>query len=217
MRVYKFLSCKYGLRALREQRLKISEVRSLNDPFELLPFDLSDPEHRKWVFASRDEIGRNHGLLCFSRHWHNPVLWAHYAESHKGLCLGFDVPDGQQAVEYVKGPVQLTHVGPFVSPDIANKMLFTKYEHWQYEEEIRLWAKLDQKSGDYYFHDFDDDLQLKEVIAGAGNRVSEGKIVKALGTNVNGIRILKARLAFNAFRVVEDETGFAGGPATQSG
>jgi hypothetical protein len=207
MRVYKFLSCKYGLRAVRERRLKISEVRSLNDPFELLPFDLSDPELRKWVISSRDEIGKNRGLLCFSQHWHNPVLWAHYAESNKGLCLGFDVPDGQQAVEYVEHPIQFTHLGP----EIANKMLFTKYEHWRYEEEIRLWAALNQKSGDYYFHDFDGDFQLKEVIAGAGNRVSERKIVKALGTNANDVRILKTRLAFDAFRVVEDETGFAGG------
>ena len=52
MRVYKFLNCKYGLRALRERRLKISEVRSLNDPFDLLPFDLSDPELRNGVIAS---------------------------------------------------------------------------------------------------------------------------------------------------------------------
>src|SRR5260370_7577223 len=96
MRVYKFLSCKSGLRAVRERRLKISEVRSLNDPFELLPFDLSDPELRKWVISSRDEIGKNRGLLCFSQHWHNPVLWAHYAGSNNGLSLGFDFPAHHQ-------------------------------------------------------------------------------------------------------------------------
>jgi hypothetical protein len=211
MRVYKFLSCKYGLKAIREQRLKISEVRSLNDPFELLPFDLSNPTLRKWVIDSRDEIGRNRGLLCFSQHWHNPVLWAHYAESNKGICLGFDVPDGQQAVAYVEHPMQFTQL----SADIANKMLFTKYEHWRYEEEVRLWAELNERTGDYYFHHFDGDLQLKEVIAGAGNQVSERKIVKALGMNINGVRILKARLAFDAFRVVEDEAGFASRYPTQ--
>jgi hypothetical protein len=74
MRVYKFLNCKYGLKAIRERRLKISEVGTLNDPFDLLPFDLSDPTIRKGVLASRHEIGKNNGLLCFSRHWHNPVL-----------------------------------------------------------------------------------------------------------------------------------------------
>lgn len=147
MRVFKFLSCKFGLRALRERRLKISEVRSLNDPFDLLPFDLSDPELRKGVIASRNEIGQGRGLLCFSRHWHNPVLWAHYADSHKGLCLGFDLPDGEQeiarAVEYVESPIKLLHLD-FTT---ANRMLFTKYAHWQYEEEMRVWANLEEKSG----------------------------------------------------------------------
>lgn len=88
MRVYKLLSCKYGLKALRERRLKISQVHTPNDPFELLPFDLSDPQVRKGVLASRQDIGQNNGLLCFSRRWDSPVLWAHHADSHRGLCLG---------------------------------------------------------------------------------------------------------------------------------
>src|SRR5258708_5524793 len=119
MRVYKFLTRKYGLKAMRERRLKISEVHTLNDTFDLLPFDLSDPELRKGVIASRNEFGRNQGLLCFSQHWHNPVLWAHYADSHEGLCLGFDLPGERgvaQAVAYVERPIQLTHL----NPDIAN-------------------------------------------------------------------------------------------------
>jgi len=69
------------------------------------------------------------GLLCFSRHWHNPVLWAHYADSHKGLCLGFDVPDGDRDVAYVERPIKLTHL----DLSVADSMLFTKYEHWRYE------------------------------------------------------------------------------------
>jgi hypothetical protein len=77
MRVYKFLTDKYGLKALRDRRLKISEVHSLNDPFDLLPFDLADSELREGVLASSLEIGQKYGMLCFSQHWTNPVLWAH--------------------------------------------------------------------------------------------------------------------------------------------
>ena len=29
----------------------------------------------------------------FYQFWHNPVQWTHYADRHKGLCLGFYVPD----------------------------------------------------------------------------------------------------------------------------
>lgn len=205
MRLYKLLSCKYGLRALREQRLKISEVGGLNDPFELIPFDLSNPDLRHAILKSRDEIGRGRGLLCFSRHWHNPVLWSHYAEGHRGLCLGFDVPDDRpQAVDYVEGPIRFTRI----DLDVANQMLFTKYEHWRYEEEFRMWANLEEKSGAHYFLGFGEHLRLSEVIAGAGCLVSRRKLLEALGPRQSGVTFAKARLAFDAFRVVEDENGF---------
>jgi hypothetical protein len=129
MRVYKFLSCKYGLKVIRERRLKISEVRSLNDPFDLLPFDMSDPELRSALLKSKEEMGRTRGLICFSKYWHNPVLWAHYADSHKGICLGFDLPDDSaQAIEYVSTPIRFS----VLNEATANRLVFTKYKHWEY-------------------------------------------------------------------------------------
>src|SRR4051812_20082149 len=41
------------------------------------------------------------GLVCFSRNWIDPVLWSHYAQRHRGLCLGFDVKrDEIELVDY---------------------------------------------------------------------------------------------------------------------
>ena len=206
MQVYKFLQSKYGLRAVRERRLKISEVRTLNDPFDLLPFDLSDPALRQAVVAARTKTGEDVGLLCFSRHWYNPVLWTHYGDSHRGLCLGFDVPDERtKPITYVDRPIKLEHF----EPETADRMLYTKYQHWVYEEEVRVGALLQEKSGCHYFHAFDDELRLVEVIVGAGCPVSQRTILRALGTHQYGVTILKARLAYDAFRVVEDEHGFA--------
>jgi len=44
MRAYKFLSAHFGLKSLYEKRLTISTIDDLNDPFELLPYNLSDPK-----------------------------------------------------------------------------------------------------------------------------------------------------------------------------
>jgi len=93
MRVYKFLTSEFAMNDIRERRIKISEISDLNDPFELIPCDLSDPKHLYAVLAMRDEMTRNRGLLCFSRSWTNPLLWAHYSDKHRGMCLGLDVPD----------------------------------------------------------------------------------------------------------------------------
>ena len=114
MRAYKFLDAKFGLKSLRERRLKQSRIHELNDPFELTPYDLTEPTLR-WAFlAMREELGREHGLICFSGSWSDPVLWAHYSDKHRGLCLGFEVPkitgDGNrdiaQAVEYITSPLK---------------------------------------------------------------------------------------------------------------
>ena len=148
------------------------------------------------------------GLLCFSRQWHNPVLWAHYAESHRGLCLGFDVPDElTQAIRYVEHPIRLKRL----DCETANSMLFTKYDHWRYEDEVRMWATLEEKSGQYFFADFGEKLRLVEIIAGAGSSVTVRRMREALGPRSNGVNIVKARLAYNAFAVIEDENGFGCG------
>ena len=104
MRVYKFLTSEFAMKDIWERRLKIFEISDLNDPFELIPCDLSDPRHLYAALAMRDQATRNLGLLCFSRSWTNPLLWAHYADKHRGICLGFDLnvaDDIGRAVDYV--------------------------------------------------------------------------------------------------------------------
>jgi hypothetical protein len=56
MRVYKFLSGHFGLKSLYERRLKISTLEDLNDPFELIPYDLSNERHRRAMHEARDAL-----------------------------------------------------------------------------------------------------------------------------------------------------------------
>ena len=30
------------------------------------------------------------GFVCFSPHWNNTLMWAHYADKFNGFCLGFE-------------------------------------------------------------------------------------------------------------------------------
>ena len=96
MKAYHFLPANYGLTNLQRRHLKVATIPELNDPFELLCLDLSDPELRRAMRAWKATIGRCFGLLCFSRTWRNPVQWSHYADRHRGVCLGFELPDFKQ-------------------------------------------------------------------------------------------------------------------------
>src|SRR5882724_8377120 len=93
MRVFHFVNEEHGLEDVRKRRLKVATLKDLNDPFELFGVRLADEALRRAFRIMKDELGAKHGLLCFSRSWHNPVLWSHYAAKHTGVCLGFDVPD----------------------------------------------------------------------------------------------------------------------------
>jgi hypothetical protein len=103
VRVYHLLSAEHGLDDLKQRRLKVAEFRDLNDPFELLSVELPDRAVRRRFTAWRKKVLAEYGVLCFSTSWKSPVLWSHYADRHKGFCLGFDVPDNLMSpVTYLK-------------------------------------------------------------------------------------------------------------------
>ncbi len=109
MRVYHFINQTFGLEDIKESRLKIARISELNDPFEFAAVDLSDTDFRRDWESMKQSMSGDYGILCFSGNWNNPVLWAHYADRHKGLCLGFDIPDELlKQVEYTDKRVRCT-------------------------------------------------------------------------------------------------------------
>jgi hypothetical protein len=93
MQVFHFLNSEHGLDDIRRRRLKISLFSDLNDPFELLSIELSDKHRRQSFQAMKEQMSRTGEILCFSKRWSNAVQWSHYADRHRGICLGFEIPD----------------------------------------------------------------------------------------------------------------------------
>lgn len=204
-RVYKFLDAKFGMKTLSEKRLKISTLDDLNDPFELLPFGMADKTNRIALNQARKIWGTEHGILCFSASWHDPVVWAHYSDKHRGLCLGFEIPEevGTE-VRYISERLLLPQK---LAPDDATAWVFTKYENWSYEQEIRCCARLDEPSDGLYFMAFGETLKLVEVIVGARCDLTEQMVSEVLRPFWN-VPIIKARAGFSRFEIVEDRRGF---------
>lgn len=87
-RVYHMMQDKWALVAIDDQRLKISRFEDLNDPFELLAMNRHTQAARKASKQFRAAFNASQGLLCFGADWSNSVMWSHYADKHKGICLG---------------------------------------------------------------------------------------------------------------------------------
>jgi hypothetical protein len=200
MRVYHFLNEQFGLNDLKERHLKIARIMELNDPFEFLGADLTSVDYRRVLQETKSELSKSNGLLCFSRNWTNPLLWGHYADKHKGVCLGFDVPDDNlKEVEYVSERFPI----PAVIDDLfMKKLLSTKFEHWQYEEEYRTFVSLTDDIDGYYYANFSDNLKLKQVIVGVQSPITKAQIFEALGDLAVGVEAFKVRAAFKSFEVV---------------
>ncbi len=212
MRVYHFVNRKYGLQNLRRRQLKVAIFNELNDPFELLGIASKDPEVRHAYSHIKAELAKFRGLLCFSGHWRNPVQWSHYADRHRGLCLGFDVTGDLVPVTYtpkrLKPDLATMRAGGSAAQKHMLQVLTTKFSHWRYENEHRLFVKLKEKDKKgLYFFGFCKQVALREVIVGHNSTISRAELARALGDMACDVEVYKARLAFRTFRVVRQRSG----------
>lgn len=216
MRLYYTTSHEVAVeRILPERRLKLSLFPDLNDPFELKPYALADKLLRRVNQALEREYFGKKGILCFSDNWKSPVMWAHYADKHKGVCLGIDAGEmnGEslaQPVSYSAARLQFkldqTKDLMGIDEQYVRALLYTKAQQWSYEREYRVVASLevqDEKTG-YYYADFGAQLQLREVIIGARNDIPVGQMAKLVRHNGASVQVLKARPAFHQFEVVRN-------------
>jgi hypothetical protein len=214
-RLYHFTKAKHAFDNLRNRRLKIAQLDDLNDPFELKSVNLCDPVHAQ-AFDGTDtregfkaEMARRYGVLCFSEDKADVLQWAHYADSHKGICLGFDVSGSEGKfgrVLYVSErfpfPKQLDE--PFMW-----KLLSTKSEVWKYEKEWRVFLRL--KEGIWnkgagrvlYFADFGAELVLQEVILGAVNKNTAREVHNAIQGYPETVDVTRMHLSCSTFELQE--------------
>ena len=82
-RLYKYISTEHAIDILEKGRLYLSDGTNFNDPFELA------------VTAKKtDTVQHIDGLhiLSLTNSYRKKLMWSHYADSHRGLCLTVEVP-----------------------------------------------------------------------------------------------------------------------------
>lgn len=176
----------------------------LNDPFEFLGAHLQDRDLRTAMRKMKWALSKNRGLIRFSGRWRNPLLWSHYADRHRGVCLSFDVPDHFLGrVEYARDRISDF---PIIDEALVRRLLLTKFAHWSYESEYRLFVALEDEEKDgNYFTDFSEDLVLKKVIVGCESSITRDQVSSALGELRDSVDAFKARPAFTKFRIVQNK------------
>jgi len=212
MRVYHFLSKLNAERDLIAQHLKVARINELNDPFELLSCALPERDDRKRFAAFKRKTHHAVGFLCFTVAWDNPLMWSHYADKHKGVCFGFDVPQSALSkVRYTDKRDDLVS-SSLDSPELTQSLLTRKFAAWAYECEHRWILELSalDKKRELYFKPFSPELRLAEIVVGPMCDWTPEEIRRTAPDLGNRVDIIRARMAFRSFRIVRNRRGFAG-------
>ena len=127
-------------------------------------------------------------------------LPAHYADSHRGVCLIFDPSDPLFATAQ---PVHYREERPRVNPLVHSKdqmldaAIFTKSNHWSYERE---WRIIQYKNGPGVYTV--PAISLVQVVLGAEiNAENEAKVRHWVAEASTTISIVSARLSPTKFSV----------------
>ncbi|GIB61279.1 hypothetical protein VCSRO140_3541 [Vibrio cholerae] len=150
----------FTLDIIANNRIYYSKPETFNDPYDTEYFLRSSKrrhsnEHvenydqivNRYNERYRDII-RSTGILSLSQADDNLLLWAHYAEDHKGICIEFERnPDNILGNDSSTKPVRYTQSYPsferhvFMSAEsssVVHRILWTKSKHWAYEQEWRV-------------------------------------------------------------------------------
>lgn len=185
MLLYHYTKLQYGLAAIRDKRLKIARYDALNDPFDIMGLSFSEEDERQQLESIKADLGKTNGIICLSETWKEPLMWGHYADSHRGVCLGFEVKAGHyEKIHYRSDRPTLADYKresiDQLSTEDLRKIAHSKFNQWKYEREWRRIVSLgdeDIVDGNHYLSFGDGkDMKLKYIFFGMNCKISKAKI-----------------------------------------
>lgn len=184
--------------------LRRAESFAIGDPKKLLSSFLNTPE----FFENWQSTFNNVGVCCFTRDNRDTLLWSHYADEHRGVCLKFEFRafyflseefslTTMGNVEYIAEPIKEwlknapTNMTEFVI-GLVHKFLKSKSPAWAYEKEARIF----RTPGDFSFSE----PVLNQICFGLRTPDKDIKLITDLARTYSGC---------NRFSKMErDETEF---------
>lgn len=100
-------------------------------------------DFREAVFNEKNGVG----ISSFSEEWDSPLMWAHYTNGFRGMCIRYDrallersLPHGSTIipVNYSELPKKFDAQDVCGEREVARAVLSQKHVAWNYEREWRL-------------------------------------------------------------------------------
>jgi hypothetical protein len=157
------------LEKMAQETFPFADKNTLNQRIEEADRKLrSDPTY---VERAYNDYIKKMGVYCLSKIPNDILMWSHYANGHKGICLEFDTTKDKRLfgqalnVDYSKtDEYPIVNIMDVDNPKEYHKALLTKSNHWTYEQEWRILKPIEE--GGPGKHAFQAEL-LTGVILGA--------------------------------------------------
>ena len=153
------------------------------------------------------------GIVSFAESNDCPLMWSHYGDQHRGICLGYSVPEKStvdvQEVEYGGTRlVKASDVSAMLNGDdeararVDAGVLLRKAESWSYEREWRLIGRRGTEGSP---------LELEEIIFGMKCKQSaKYTVMKALEDRNGSVEFYEMCEEPGTFNLRKDELGYEG-------
>lgn len=146
-----------------------------------------------------DDVMNKSGVKCFTPNNTNILMWSHYANSHKGICLEFDTLVDPQFFVY---PINVVYSEKYPNLEFTDKkfvtnVLRTKSKDWEYEQEVRIYKP---QSG---YHCFNPET-LRSVIFGCNTEADkQSQIIEIVRRNksLDHVQFYKCHTHPNQFKL----------------
>ena len=176
-------------------------------------YDCSQKEAERWLLTLEieSELLKRYdkGVCCFSSVYKNPLLWSHYADQHRGMCIGYDLirnPEpcihkviygGSRIVKTSLIMKAVIDRDPEANEILDQNILLKKASQWRYERE---WRLLDQRGL------LDSPLRLREITFGMKCPESvKHSIISALESRNDSINFYEMHEIRGSFKLKRKE------------
>lgn len=187
---------KYTIEGLVNKGVYKNSINNFNDPF--------DPYLKRYDTFLKDEF-KKIKITCFSEEYDNLLLWAHYGDNHKGVCLGYIIDDINENTcfeEIIYKEIKIKEKNILKKfEDILKEskeleleeeelslgeIYLRKHKKWEYESESRL-IHLDIESEEKYYTN----LKLREIIFGLEANQDDINLIKNIVKNAYNMTNIK--------------------------
>ena len=164
---------------------------------------MDDPETRRTVV---ENVLKPVGMFCLSGSKDDILMYSHYSNNHKGVCLAFDLRKNiNQLISRLRVLVQPINYKSEYTPlkyvknsseELVEFNLFTKSERWKCEDELRI---VDTQN--YGNHDIPEQMLVEIIFGCQAKEEDKERIIEANNMRKYPARVYSTEKVYGAFRL----------------